>query len=171
MNELSCPKCKVGTVQRSTVYIENKWYEAFGCNKCHDGHWEPVIDMKTYTISSDGIVNLALRSKETADAFAKDISEMSDEEVKENTKKYFLDRQADMKYAIDTGTAYTITAEDYRQSYLLEKAERERLIKKLEAVQDKLKEFLKDLETSPQQVSFEKEVLVKFISEMIEESK
>ena len=42
---------------------------------------------------------------------------------------------------------------------------------KLESVQDKLKEFLKDLETSPQQVSFEKEVLVKFISEMIEESK
>jgi len=42
---------------------------------------------------------------------------------------------------------------------------------KLESVQDKLKEFLKDLESSPQQVSFEKEVLVKFISEMIEESK
>ena len=107
----------------------------------------------------------------SSDQFAKDISEMSDEEVKENTKKYFLDRQADMKYAIDTGTAYTITAEDYRQSYLLEKAERERLIKKLESVQDKLKEFLKDLESSPQQISFEKEVLVKFISEMIEGSK
>lgn len=44
------------------------------------------------------------------------------------------------------------------------------LRQKLESVQDKLKEFLKDLENSPQQVSFEKEVLVKFISEMIEES-
>lgn len=42
---------------------------------------------------------------------------------------------------------------------------------KLESVQDKLKEFLKDLESSPQQVSFEKEVLVKFVSEMIEDSK
>lgn len=42
---------------------------------------------------------------------------------------------------------------------------------KLESVQDKLKEFLKDLESSPQQVSFEKEVLVKFISEMTEASK
>ena len=151
MSELSCPSCKVGTVQRSTVYIEDKWYEAFGCNKCHDGHWEPVIDMKTYTISSDGIVNLALRSKETADAFAKDISEMSDEEVKENTKKYFLDRQADMKYAIDTGTAYTITAEDYRQSYLLEKAERERLIKKLEKIDNLSRYAWEQVKRNPQE--------------------
>lgn len=141
MNELSCPKCKVGTVQHTTVYIEDKWYEAFGCNKCDYGYWEPVLDTKTYTISTEG----------TADQFAKDISEMSDEEVKENAKKHFLDRQADMKYAIDTGTAYTITAEDYRQSYLLEKAERERLIKKLEKIDNLSRYAWEQVKRNPQE--------------------
>ena len=87
----------------------------------------------------------------TADQFAKDISEMSDEEVKENTKKYFLDRQADMKYAIDTGAAYTITAEDYRQSYLLEKAERERLIKKLEKIDNLSRYAWEQVKRNPQE--------------------
>lgn len=87
----------------------------------------------------------------SSDQFAKDISEMSDEEVKENTKKYFLDRQADMKYAIDTETAYTITAEDYRQSYLLEKAERERLIKKLEKIDNLSRYAWEQVKRNPQE--------------------
>lgn len=141
MNELSCPKCKVGTVQRSTIYIEGERYNAFGCNKCDYGYWELFVDTKTYTVSTEG----------TADQFAKDISEMLDEEVKENTKKHFLDRQADMKYAIDTGTAYTITAEDYRQSYLLEKAERERLIKKLEKIDNLSRYAWEQVKRNPQE--------------------
>lgn len=141
MKELSCPKCKVGTVQRSTIYIEGEQYKAFGCNKCDYGYWELVVDAKTYTVSTEG----------TAEQFAKDISEMSDEEVKENAKKYFLDRQADMKYAIDTGTDYTITAEDYRQSYLLEKAERERLIKKLEKIDNLSRYAWEQVKRNPQE--------------------
>jgi len=76
----------------------------------------------------------------TADQFAKDIAEMSDEKVKENANKYFLDRQADMKYAVDTETPFTVKAEDYYQAYLIEKEERERLIKKLEKI-DKLSRY------------------------------
>ena len=70
MIELSCPKCKVGIIQRSTIYIEGERYNAFGCNKCDYGYWELFVDAKTYTVSTEG----------TADQFAKDISEISDEE-------------------------------------------------------------------------------------------
>lgn len=76
----------------------------------------------------------------SSDQFAKDIAEMPDEEVKENANKYFLDRQADMKYAIDTETPFTVKAEDYYQAYLIEKEERKRLIKKLEKI-DKLSRY------------------------------
>ena len=136
-----CPKCNLGIIHHVKVYMGQLWYGAYRCNKCDYGYWEPVIDAKIYTVSTEG----------TADQFAKDISEMSDEEVKENTKKYFLDRQADMKYAIDTGTAYTITAEDYRQSYLLEKAERERLIKKLEKIDNLSRYAWEQVKRNPQE--------------------
>ena len=100
----------------------------------------------------------------TADQFAKDISEMSDEEVKENVEEHFSPTKG-IRW-----NPREMLGKLYDENVFL-KSERERLIKKLESVQDKLKEFLKDLESSPQQVSFEKKVLVKFISEMIEGSK
>lgn len=85
MNELSCPKCKVGTVQRSTIYIEGERYNAFGCNKCDYGYWELFVDAKTYTVSTEG----------TADQFAKDISEMSDEKgIKTNEVDKMIEARA-----------------------------------------------------------------------------
>ena len=144
MNELSCPKCKVGTVQHTTVYIEDKWYEAFGCNKCHDGHWEPVIDMKTYTISSDGIVNLALRSKETADTFAKDISEMPDAEVEKNVEEHFSPTKG-----IRWNPKETLS-KLYDENVFL-KSERERLIKKLEKIDNLSRYAWEQVKRNPQE--------------------
>jgi hypothetical protein len=88
---------------------------------------------------------------DTDNEFAKDIAEMSEEQVKENVNKYFLNRQADIKYAIDTESVFTITAEDYRQSYLFEKAERERLIKKLEKIENLSRLAWEQVKKNPQE--------------------
>lgn len=127
MNELSCPKCKVGTIQHSTVFIEDKRYEAFGCNKCDYGYWEPALDMKNYTISSDGIVNLTLCSKETADVFEKDISEMSDAEVEKNVEEHFSPTKG-IRW-----NPKEMLGKLYDENVFL-RSERERLIKKLEKI-------------------------------------
>ena len=134
MNELSCPKCKVGTVQHSTIYVEGERYNAFGCNKCDYGYWEPVLDTKTYTISTEG----------TADQFAKDISEMLNEEVKENVEKHFSPTKG-IRW-----NPREMLGKLYNENDFL-KSERERLIKKLEKIDNLSRYAWEQVKRNPQE--------------------
>lgn len=52
-----CPMCPTGELQSTYVYLEEQTLKAYGCNKCSYGFWEPQIDTKTYTISTNGTTN------------------------------------------------------------------------------------------------------------------
>ena len=134
MNELSCPKCKVGTVQRSTIYIEGERYNAFGCNKCDYGYWELFVDAKTYTVSTEG----------TADQFAKDISEMSDEEVEKNVEEHFSPTKG-IRW-----NPREMLGKLYDENVFL-KSERERLIKKLEKIDNLSRYAPEQVKRNPQE--------------------
>lgn len=70
---------------------------------------------------------------------AKEISEMSDEEMKENVDKnfhYWQNRKAELQRCIDNNEIFTITEEDQKQEIIFLKQERERLMKKLERIRN-----------------------------------
>ena len=65
---------------------------------------------------------------------AKEISEMSDEEVKNNIDKnfnYWQNRKAELQRCLDNNEIFTITEEDQRQEVIFLKQELERLRKHL----------------------------------------
>jgi hypothetical protein len=68
---------------------------------------------------------------------AKEISEMPDEEMKENVDKnfhYWQNRKAELQRCINNSEIFTITEDDQKQEIIFLKQERERLIKKLEKI-------------------------------------
>lgn len=81
-NFSKCPMCPTGELQSTFVYIDNETLKAHGCNKCKYGFWEPQVDTQTYSVSTTGRTSYE-------DQLAKEIAEMSDEEVGRNVKKFF----------------------------------------------------------------------------------
>ena len=68
------------------------------------------------------------------DQLAKEISEMSDEEVKNNIDKnfnYWQNRKAELQRCLDNNEIFVITEEDQRQEVIFLKQELERLRKHL----------------------------------------
>jgi len=82
-NFSKCPMCPTGELQSTFVWIDNQTFKAHGCNKCKYGFWEPQVDTQTYSVSTTGTTSYE-------DQLAKEIAEMSDEEVGRNVKKFFF---------------------------------------------------------------------------------
>jgi hypothetical protein len=86
--------------------------------------------------------------------FAKEISEMSDEEMKENVDKNFLywqNRKAELQRCIDNNEIFAITEEDQKQEIIFLKQERERLIKKLEKIDNLSRYAWEQVKRNPQE--------------------
>jgi hypothetical protein len=85
---------------------------------------------------------------------AKDISEMSDEEMKENVDKnilYWHNRKAELQRCIDNNEIFAITEEDQKQEIVFLKQEKERLIKKLEKIDNLSRYAWEQVRRNPQE--------------------
>ena len=131
MNSASivCPKCRVGTIQLISFKIGHYGKEsmdAYNCNKCDYGYWVPEFP-KNVVISTKG----TYQENSVEEQLAKEISEMSDEEIKENVGKnfhYWQNRKAELQRCINNDEIFTITEEDQKQEIIFLKQERGRLI-------------------------------------------
>ena len=88
------------------------------------------------------------------DQLAKEISEMSDEEVKNNIDKnfnYWQNRKAELQRCLDNNEIFTITEEDQRQEVIFLKQERERLMKKLEKIENLSRYAWEQVKRNPQE--------------------
>lgn len=86
--------------------------------------------------------------------FAKEISEMPDEEMKENVDKnfhYWQNRKAELQRCINNSEIFTITEEDQKQEIIFLKQERERLIKKLEKIDNLSRYAWEQVKRNPQE--------------------
>jgi|LakMenE18May11ns_1017448.scaffolds.fasta_scaffold9715022_2 hypothetical protein len=139
MNSASmvCPKCRVGIMQLTSFkmgHYGNESMDAYHCSKCDYGYWVPMIP-KNVVISTKG----TYQENSIEEQLAKEISEMSDEEMKENVDKnfhYWQNRKSELQRCIDNDEIFAITEEDQKQEIIFLKQERERLMKKLERIRN-----------------------------------
>jgi len=154
MNSASivCPKCRVGTIQLISFKIGHYGKEsmdAYNCNKCDYGYWVPEFP-KNVVISTKG----TYQENSVEEQLAKEISEMSDEEIKENVGKnfhYWQNRKAELQRCINNDEIFTITEEDQKQEIIFLKQERERLIKKLEKIDSLSRYAWEQVKRNPQE--------------------
>ena len=154
MNSASivCPKCRVGTIQLTSFKIGHYGKEsmdAYNCNKCDYGYWVPEFP-KNVVISTKG----TYQENSVEEQLAKEISEMSDEEIKENVGKnfhYWQNRKAELQRCINNDEIFTITEEDQKQEIIFLKQERERLIKKLEKIDSLSRYAWEQVKRNPQE--------------------
>jgi hypothetical protein len=98
--------------------------------------------------------DLYLKINDLEEQLAKEISEMSDEEMKENVDKnfhYWQNRKAELQRSIDNNEIFTITEEDQKQEIIFLKQERERLIKKLEKIDNLSRYAWEQVKRNPQE--------------------
>ena len=108
-------------------YSSNDSVSAYGCNKCDYGYWVPMVPSNV-VISTKG----TYQENTLEDQLAKEISEMSDEEVKNNIDKnfnYWQNRKTELQRCLDNNEIFTITEEDQKQEIIFLKQEREKLTK------------------------------------------
>ena len=154
MNSASmvCPKCRVGTLQYTHVkmdYDSNDNYGAYGCNKCDYGYWVSMVP-NNVVISTKG----TYQENTLEDKLAKEISEMSDEEVKNNIDKnfnYWQDRKTELQRCLDNNEIFVITEEDQKQEIIFLKQERQRLIEKLEKIENLSRYAWEQVKRNPQE--------------------
>lgn len=154
MNSASmvCPKCRVGIMQLTSFkmgHYGNESMDAYHCSKCDYGYWVPMIP-KNVMISTKG----TYQENSNEEQLAKEISEMSDEEMKENVDKnfhYWQNRKAELQRCIDNNEIFTITEEDQKQEIVYLKQERERLIKKLEKIDNLSRYAWEQVKRNPQE--------------------
>ena len=154
MNSASivCPKCRVGTIQLISFKIGHYGKEsmdAYNCNRCDYGYWVPEFP-KNVVISTKG----TYQENSVEEQLAKEISEMSDEEIKENVGKnfhYWQNRKAELQRCINNDEIFTITEEDQKQEIIFLKQERERLIKKLEKIDSLSRYAWEQVKRNPQE--------------------
>jgi len=79
---------------------------------------------------------------------------MSDEEVKNNIDKnfnYWQNRKAELQRCLDNNEIFTITEEDQKQEIIFLKQERQRLIEKLEKIENLSRYAWEQVKRNPQE--------------------
>lgn len=137
MTDEKCPRCKEGIIQRTALTPPDKG-EAIGCNRCPYPLGEPGLFYDPLEVDEGWEPPYRNKNACFEQKLAKEIGELSDEAVEVAVKKYFVKNPCN---EIEIGIMDRHN-NDYEKRLLLNaieenaflKQERERLIKKLEKI-------------------------------------